>query len=88
MQVAPTSGQNDNAISATWWLNLLSMQVAQSGGQICIVNKIIQVKDSIPWVRCASGNVLLLLAVTHKVILGDILVTLLSAIPVWKLSTF
>ena len=22
-----------------------------------ILNKIIQVKDSIPWVRCASGNV-------------------------------
>ena len=37
-----------NASGAIWWTILQLMQIAQS-----------QVIDSIPWVRCASGNVLI-----------------------------
>ena len=51
-----------------WWANLQLMQLAPSGGKICkkfhwnqfqtiIVERFTQVMDSIPWVRCASGNV-------------------------------
>ena len=35
------------------WPNLETMQVA-----FYLAGKITQVKESIPWVRCASGNVL------------------------------
>ena len=41
-----------NASGATWWPNLDSMQVA-----FYLAGEITQVIDSIPWVRCASGNV-------------------------------
>ena len=41
-----------NANCATWWPNLDSMQVA-----FYLAGEITQVIDSIPWVRCASGNV-------------------------------
>ena len=43
-----------NASGATWWPNLDSMQVA-----FYLAGEITQVIDSIPWVRCASGNVYL-----------------------------
>ena len=69
MQVAPPKFVI-NASGAIWWPNLQPIQVvAQRTHQLAlqlelskmdtnsIVNKIIQVKDSIPWVRCASGNV-------------------------------
>ena len=60
MQVAPSGGQicnqckwrhlvakiGTNACDAIWWTILQLMQIAPS-----------QVIDSIPWVRCASGNV-------------------------------
>ena len=41
-----------NASGATWWPNLDSMQVA-----FYLAGETTQVIDSIPWVRCASGNV-------------------------------
>ena len=52
MQVAPSGG---HASSATWWPKLepMKMQVA-----FFLAGEITQVKESIPWVRCASGNVL------------------------------
>ena len=34
------------------------------GYKFNLVNKIIQVRDSIPWVRCASGNVLFITRIT------------------------
>ena len=37
-----------------------------------MVKKIIQVKDSIPWVRCASGNVLLFLDIEYIVYIYEI----------------
>ena len=37
-----------------------------------MVKKIIQVKDSIPWVRCASGNVLLFLDIEYIVYIFEI----------------
>ena len=56
-----------NASGAIWWPNLELMQVAPSGGQFYKLYKkqekwygvasLTQVIDSIPWVRCASGNV-------------------------------
>ena len=51
MQVAPSGG---HASSATWWQKLepMKMQVA-----FFLAGEITQVKESIPWVRCASGNV-------------------------------
>ena len=69
MQVVPSGGQICNsckwrhlvakfvtdASGATWWL-LEPMQVAF----FLLAGEITQVKDSIPWVRCASGNVFLL----------------------------
>ena len=60
-------------ISVIWCSNLQLMQVALSGGQICnlcngrhlvaflsLAEEITQVKETIPWVRCASGNVWLM----------------------------
>ena len=41
-----------NANCATWWPNLDSMQVA-----FYLAGEITHFIDSIPWVRCASGNV-------------------------------
>ena len=65
MQVVPSGGQicnqckwrhlvakiGTNACDAIWWTILQLMQIAPS-----------QVIDSIPWVRCASGNVFVLRA--------------------------
>ena len=45
-------GTNSNCI--TGWPNLEPMQVA-----LYLAEEITQVKESIPWVRCASGNVFL-----------------------------
>ena len=51
------------ACSATWWPKLEPMLIALHVGQICnqckwhLAGEITQVKESIPWVRCASGNV-------------------------------
>ena len=70
MQVAPSGGQICNqfkwrhlvaefvtdASGATWWPNLEPMQVAF----FLLAGDITQVKEAIPWVRCASGNVLTL----------------------------
>ena len=42
-----------NASGAIWWPNLQLMQVA-----LYLAGEITQVKEPIPWVRCASGNVL------------------------------
>ena len=67
MQVAPSGGQICNlcklchlvakfvtdASGATWWPNLESMQVAFYS----LAEEMTQVKEEIPWVRCASGNV-------------------------------
>ena len=73
MQLAPSGGQIWNQSKwCTLWPNWQPMQVAPSGGQICnqfkkfhwnqfqtiLVERFTQVMDSIPWVRCASGNVL------------------------------
>ena len=41
-----------NASGAIWWPNLEPMQVA-----LYLDGEITQVIDSLPWVRCASGNV-------------------------------
>ena len=38
---------------ATWWPNLEPKQVAF----FLLAGEITQVKEAIPWVRCASGNV-------------------------------
>ena len=38
---------------ATWWPNLEPMQVAF----FFLAEEITRVKEAIPWVRCASGNV-------------------------------
>ena len=53
-----TDGTNSNCI--TCWANLEPMQVA-----LYLAGEITQVKESIPWVRCASGNVLLFLKAFH-----------------------
>ena len=45
-----TEGTNANCI--TCWPNLEPMQV-----EFYLAGEITQVIDSIPWVRCASGNV-------------------------------
>ena len=72
MQLVPSGGQIWNQSKwCTRWPNWQPMQVAPSGGQICnqfkkfhwnqfqtiLVERFTQVMDSIPWVRCASGNV-------------------------------
>ena len=44
-----------DASGATWWPNLEPMQVAF----FLLAEEITQVKEAIPWVRCASGNVYL-----------------------------
>ena len=43
-----------DASGATWWPNLEPMQVAF----FLLAEEITQFKEAIPWVRCASGNVL------------------------------
>ena len=45
---------------ATWWPNLEPMQVAF----YLLAEEIAQVKEAIPWVRCASGNVFFLFSPT------------------------
>ena len=45
-----------DASGATWWPNLEPMQMAF----FLLAEEITQVKESIPWVRCASGNVLMI----------------------------
>ena len=66
MQVAPSGGQickkckwchlvakfGTYASGAIWWPNLELMQVEPP-----LAGEITQVRDAIPWVRCASGNV-------------------------------
>ena len=42
-----------DASGATWWPNWEPMQVAF----FLLAEEICQVKEAIPWVRCASGNV-------------------------------
>ena len=42
-----------DASGATWWPNLEPMQVAF----FLLAEEITQVKEAIPWIRCASGNV-------------------------------
>ena len=42
-----------DASGPTWWPNWESMQVAF----FLLAEEITQVKEAIPWVRCASGNV-------------------------------
>ena len=60
MQVAPSGG---HASSATWWPKVEPIQVALQFGTnatgILLAGEITQVKETIPRVRCASGNVLL-----------------------------
>ena len=59
-----------NESGAIWWPNLELMLVEPPGGQMLnsytwnqvdhyLAGEITQVIDSIPWVRCASGNVFL-----------------------------
>ena len=63
MQVPPF-GTNSGGI--TWWSNFELIQVephtlgTNAGGilEFYLAGEITQVKDSIPWVRCAFGNVL------------------------------
>ena len=54
MQVAPSCGQfcNYNANCATWWSKLEPMLIFSWRDN--------QVKEAIPWVRCAFGNVYIL----------------------------
>ena len=55
----------------SWWPNLQLMQVVSSGGQICKFNPNQEVNF---WVRCATGNVLLIcrrvVEMTHLLILS------------------
>ena len=54
-----------NASGAIWWPNLQLMQEVPSKGNFAtnasgakfLAGEITRVKESIPWVRCASGNV-------------------------------
>ena len=46
-----------DASGATCWPNLEPMQVAFF---LLLVEEITQVKEAMPWVRCASGNVFLM----------------------------
>ena len=57
MQVAPSGGH-----ASTVAPNLESMQVA-----FFLAGDITQVKESIPWVRCAFGNVLMVVDTMSKV---------------------
>ena len=52
MQVAPSGDQIRNC-GGTWWPNFEPMQVAF----FLLAEEITQVKEAIPLVRCASGNV-------------------------------
>ena len=72
MQVAPSGGQICNQFK--WWHNRMG------NGNGCKLKfnmgkKIIQVKDSIPWVRCASGNVFLLCLFWDKNKIAGLLLT-------------
>ena len=49
-----------DASGATWWPNLEPMHVAF----FLLAVEITQVKEAIPWVRCASGNVLKIVSKT------------------------
>ena len=51
MQVAPPVGTNSGGI--TWWSNFELIQVEP----LYLAGEITQVKEAIPWFRCASGNV-------------------------------
>ena len=46
-----------NAGGATWWSNFELIQVETMQVAFYFAGEITQVKESIPWVRCASGNV-------------------------------
>ena len=58
-----------DASGATWWSNLEPMQVAF----FLLAEEIIQAKEAIPWVRCASGNVFLTPSLTVSVFCMQIL---------------
>ena len=49
------SGTDSGGI--TWWSNFELIQVEPMQVEFYLVGEITQVIDSIPWVRCASGNV-------------------------------
>ena len=51
-----------NASGSIWWPNLEPMQVAF----FFLAEEITQVKEAIPWVRCASGNVYKWLGLGYK----------------------
>ena len=55
-----------DASGATWWPNLEPMQVAF----FLSAEEITQVKEAIPWVRCASGNVLWKVVSSQKLVLS------------------
>ena len=72
MQVAPSGGQICNQFK--WWYNgprqlSLKLELSLNGYKFEMVKKIIKVKDSIPWVRCASSNVSLF-TVFHRLSLA------------------
>ena len=46
-----------NAGGTTWWSNFELIQVEPMQVAFYLAGEIFQVKESIPWVRCASGNV-------------------------------
>ena len=50
-----------HASGAIWWPNLELMQVEPT-----LAEEITQVRDALPWVRCASGNVLFVFSETEK----------------------
>ena len=50
------SGTDSGGI--TWWSNFELIQVEPMQVEFYLAGEITQVIDSIPWVRCASGNVL------------------------------
>ena len=49
------SGTDSGGI--TWWSNFELIQVEPMQVEFYLAGEITQVIDSIPWVRCASGNV-------------------------------
>ena len=57
MQVAPPCGQICNQFKCWHNRTSLRLELSYKEYKFNLVNKIIQAKDSIPWVRCASGNV-------------------------------
>ena len=54
-----------NAGGAIWWPNLELMQVEPPSAE-----EITQVRDALPWVRCASGNVFAMFRVNMARILN------------------